>query len=99
MKVLPILAISMLVIGCSPSDPEASPPQPTAQTTAPSNEQGGVTPMTTAPIGSAPVSGSENLQGSGGGGGGVGTAAKSMAKGVAGGNQGSAPDGQDEGGE
>lgn len=55
--------------------------------------------MTTAPIGSAPVTGTEDLQGSGGGGSGVGSAAKSMAKDVAGGGQASAPDGQDDGGE
>ncbi len=96
MRVFLFSAALVLVLGCSPSEPEPVVPQTNGT---PTDNQGGISPVSTAPIGSAPVTGTENLQGSGGGGSGIGSAAKSMAKDVAGGGQGAAPDGQDEGGE
>jgi hypothetical protein len=89
MKRLAILATGLLLIGCS-SAPQPSTTDPTSTnqqqpTNTPgvttsqndTQNQGGIAPLTTAPIGSAPVTGSESLQG---GGSAVGSVAKDRAK-------------------
>ncbi|MFY9234720.1 MAG: hypothetical protein WAO58_09705 [Fimbriimonadaceae bacterium] len=73
----------ILIAGCSknPATEPSDAPAVNASSEGPSGSAG-IAPMTTAPIASAPISGSETLQG---GGSGVGQAMKNKAKGMAGG--------------
>jgi len=82
MKRLLLLGVALFAVGCGPvevvhkvSSGEDTEP---AQKSAP---KGGIAPMTAAPVGIAPVSGYEGVQG--GSGGGTGQAAKDMARRVA----------------
>lgn len=93
MKRIALLVIGCVAIGCSnapqpsttdPTSTNQQQPTSTPGVTTSQNDtqgQGGIAPMTTAPVGTAPVSGSESLQG---GGSNVGNVAKDRAKQAAG---------------
>jgi hypothetical protein len=85
-----LIAVGCCLGGCNKKPDEAETPSGVSANQRPPGAGGGsgntIAPMSSVPIGSAPVANSDSVLGAGGGGAGVGTAMKAKAKDIAAGD-------------